>query len=206
MDAIWVWLALLLALAVASVLIVRRTSALAAQTHELERFQRAVDDLNGRFATTVDPLFPKLDEVRRRSGDPAALSDAIPEAAERLRLAASEADALRAPAGLVDRPPALVHDLERATRALELVEHGLDAILTGRGPRQLEAETSLKRGALNLRHAREAFALTASEVSAVRPADLQRPPFQRAAIRRRATEPTPAEHPAAADEASEHRI
>ena len=38
--------------------------------------------------------------------------------------------------------------------------------------RDLEAQTSLKRGALNLRHARDAFAERARKVADLRPADL----------------------------------
>ncbi len=64
----------------------------------------------------------------------------------------------------------LVAELERAERALEMVEHGTTIMLTvRRGPRELEAQTSIKRGYLNLIHAREAFArraLDAEELSA----------------------------------------
>jgi hypothetical protein len=38
--------------------------------------------------------------------------------------------------------------------------------------RDLEAQTSLKRGALNLRHARDAFAERARAVADLRPADM----------------------------------
>ena len=38
--------------------------------------------------------------------------------------------------------------------------------------RDLEAQTSLKRGTLNLRHATEAATRIAAEIAAVRPADL----------------------------------
>ena len=47
-------------------------------------------------------------------------------------------------------------ELDRAARATDLVEHGLDALLAHRGHRELEAQTSLKRAALNLRNARGA--------------------------------------------------
>ena len=58
----------------------------------------------------------------------------------------------------------LVAELERARRALEMVEHGTSMMLMARrGPRELEAQTSIKRGYLNLIHAREAFARHALE-------------------------------------------
>ena len=60
----------------------------------------------------------------------------------------------------------------RAARAASLIEHGLGTLEgTSRG-RDLEAQTSLKRGTLNLRHAHEAFGRIAREVARVRPADL----------------------------------
>jgi hypothetical protein len=45
-----------------------------------------------------------------------------------------------------------------------MVDHGTSMMLmAGRGPRELEAQTSIKRGYLNLIHAREAFARHALE-------------------------------------------
>jgi len=53
-----------------------------------------------------------------------------------------------------------------------MVEHGA-TILIGvrRGPRELEAQTAIKRGYLNLIHAREAFARRALDVEAMSPDD-----------------------------------
>jgi hypothetical protein len=43
-----------------------------------------------------------------------------------------------------------------------MVEHGTSIMVNvRRGPRELEAQTSIKRGYLNLIHAREAFARSA---------------------------------------------
>jgi hypothetical protein len=66
----------------------------------------------------------------------------------------------------------MARELDRAIRATELVEHGLDSLLAARGNRELEAQTSLKRGALNMRHAREAFGRAVAEIASVGPADL----------------------------------
>ena len=53
----------------------------------------------------------------------------------------------------------LVAELERAGRALAMVEHGATILASVRGgARELEAQTSIKRGYLNLIHAREAIA------------------------------------------------
>ena len=52
----------------------------------------------------------------------------------------------------------LVPELERAGRALAMVEHGATILAqVRRRGRELEAQTSLKRGYLNLLHAKEAI-------------------------------------------------
>ncbi|HXG40826.1 MAG TPA: hypothetical protein VNJ28_07780, partial [Candidatus Limnocylindrales bacterium] len=59
---------------------------------------------------------------------------------------------------------AIVAELERAGRALEMVEHGRSILASARrGGRELEAQTSIKRGYLNLLHAREAIRRHAAE-------------------------------------------
>ncbi len=166
------WLALLVALLVVFVVTVRRMSKLIARTRDLEGFQRSVASLDARLAAVVDPLVAQLDEIRRRSGDPQALAARFDSTQAALRDLAAEGRALRAPAALLDRASALVAELERAARAADLVEHGLDALVSHRGGRELEAQTSLKRGALNLRHARSAATRLAAEIASIRPADL----------------------------------
>jgi hypothetical protein len=173
------WLLLLVALAVLFVLTLRRMSALAARTHSLDQFQRAARQLDRRFAEAADPLVAQLDELRRRAGDPRAVSNGLPAVTDALRAVRAEARALRAPALLADRAAALARELERAVRAAELVEHGLDAMLAGRGYRELEAQVSLKRGALNLRHARGAVTQLVVEIASVDPADLAQPSARR---------------------------
>ena len=83
-----------------------------------------------------------------------------------------ETAALAAPEGLAPVVAALTGDLERAGRAVMLVEHGLAMLTNTSIGRDLEAQTSLKRGALNLRHARDAFAERARKVADLRPADM----------------------------------
>lgn len=166
------WLLLLVGLGILFLLTLRRMSGMIARTRELERFQAAAGGLDRRFGAAADPLVARLDEIRRRAGDPQGLVTSLPPAADALRAAAAEARTLRPPAALADRGAGLSRELDRAVRAVELVEHGLDALLAARGNRELEAQVSLKRGALNLRHAREAFRLIVGEVAEVRPADL----------------------------------
>jgi hypothetical protein len=168
-----IWLLVFVVLGLLLLVTVRRMSVLVGRTRDLERFQRAALDLERRLAANADPFVGHLDEIRRRSGDPRALASALPMAQDALGAVAAEGRALRVPAGLTRQAAALNVELERAVRALALVEHGLDALLADRGGRDLEAQTSLKRGALNLRHAREAATRLARELAEVRPADLR---------------------------------
>jgi hypothetical protein len=166
------WLVVLGALGVVAAITLRRMSVLADRTRLLERFQTGVASIDARLATVVDPFVAHLDEIRRRSGDPESLAAGLPTTQDMLRAIAAEGRALKAPASLTSEVVALVVELDRAVRAADMVEHGIGALLARRAGRDLEAQTSLKRGALNLRHAREATNRIAREVAAVRPADL----------------------------------
>lgn len=167
-----VWLIVLLALGVLFLLTVRRLSVLMGRTRDLERYQKLVRQLDRRLADAADPFVTQLDEIRRRSGDPRTLGASLPDVQDTLRAIATEGKAAKVPRGLSREAAAFTVELERAARAGELVGHGLDALLAYRSGRELEAQTSLKRGALNLRHAREAATRIAAEIAALRPADL----------------------------------
>ena len=171
-DGTTLWLLILAALAAAAGIVLRRMSRLVARTRELEGFQRGAAALDRRFADATGPLVTALDEIRRHAGDPQELAKLLPGASDGLRAAAADSRALRPPAPLADRAAGLVRELDRAVRATELVEHGLTALLAARGSRELEAQVSLKRGALNLRHSRDAFALIVAELVRLDPVDL----------------------------------
>jgi hypothetical protein len=64
---------------------------------------------------------------------------------------------------------AMLYELERAGRALEMVAHGCALLATTRsGYRELEAQTAVKRGYLNALHAREAIARHAADLASGR--------------------------------------
>jgi hypothetical protein len=168
-------LALFLALAALFLLVLQRASRLVARTREHERFQRAIADLDMRFGRTIDPVIAGLDEIRRHRMGADALADILARAGDELRTEIDETRALRGPAGLTDVPPSYARELERAERAVGLAEHGRSGLMATRGgPRELEAQTSLKRAALNLRHAREAAGLVARRVAETLPPGAQR--------------------------------
>ena len=166
------WLALLVVLGLLFVLTLRRMSGLVARTRALEGFQVAVESLDRRFTGVVEPLVRALDETRRHAGDPNALAEQVTVAQAVIDELRSEVRGLAAPAQLAAVPPALAGDLDRAARAASYVEHGLASMAHASIGRDLEAQTALKRGTLNLRHSQEAFSNRAREVARLRPADL----------------------------------
>ncbi len=167
-----VWLVLLVVLGGLFAVTLRRMSALIARTRNLERFQRGVDSIERRFGAFALPLVKTLDDTRRSPGDPTSLRQQVGEAQDVLAVLRSELHDLPAPTVLAQAAAVLEGELERAARAASLIEHGLGTLAgTSRG-RDLEAQTSLKRGTLNLRHALEAFSRVAREVARLRPPDL----------------------------------
>src|SRR5947208_16211805 len=170
-----VWLLVLFVLAMLFVVVLRRMSTLIARTRDLERYQKGVASLDVRSAAVVDPLVRELDEARRHAANPGALRDAVTAVQVTAAELAAEARGLATPAPLVSTTVSLVAELDRAARAADMAEHGLNALSSGTRGRDLEAQTSLKRGALNLRHAREAIAALARAVAALRPVDIATP-------------------------------
>jgi hypothetical protein len=167
-----IWALLLAALLLLFVAVARRTSTLVAKTRDLEQLQGSVESIDRRLGAAVDPVVARLDGIRRNAGDPEGLARDLGPARAMLQELAVEARVLQVPAALAAQGSVMVHETERAVRAADLVAHGMDALLASRGSYSMEAQTSLKRGALNLRHAREAFAQAAREIAALRPADL----------------------------------
>ncbi len=166
------WFAVLVALGALFAMTYRRMSKLTTRTRDLEDFQEALESIDLRFGSVVAPLLRGLDEARRHAGDSSGLRELVTEAQAVIDELTGETAGLAAPEGLAPVVAALTGDLERAGRAVMLVEHGLAMLTNTSIGRDLEAQTSLKRGALNLRHARDAFAERARKVADLRPADM----------------------------------
>ena len=107
---------------------------------------------------------------------PTTIADNLAAASEAVARYAEEAAALHGPVPADEVRAALLAELDRAGRALEMVGHGCDLLQVGRGggPRELEAQTAIKRGYLNVLHAREAIARHADDLASGRPADQRR--------------------------------
>jgi len=164
-------LVLFVALAVAFLAFLRRANALVARIRDHERFQAAVAALDRRAGEAIDPLLARIEDVRHHRAHAGPLDEHVAATRQTLDGIIREAAALRPVPSLLDAPAALVEAYTRADRALRLVEHGVGGLASSSrgGPRELEAQTSLKRGTLALRNARADAALIAGRVAAARP-------------------------------------
>jgi hypothetical protein len=147
-----------LALAIGVGIVLRRAGRIVARTREIEGFRSAVRDLTTRIDQSLEGATGRIDSVRRGQLGADTIGPTIQAATDAVTRYAEEARALKGPPIAKEVRDAIVEDLERAERALGMVDHGA-AILAQvrRRGRELEAQTSIKRGYLNLIHAREAI-------------------------------------------------
>jgi hypothetical protein len=150
-------------------LVLRRTGRVLADTREAEAFRRSVADLAARVDLSLGGIVDRIDAVRRHTLPPDAISENLAAALEAVGRYAGEAEALDGPPSAAPMTAALRSELDRADRALRMVDHGCQILTTSRGiGRDVEGETALKRGYLNLLHAREAVAEHAAEIAETR--------------------------------------
>ncbi len=161
-----------IALALGIAIVLRRAGRLVARTRELEGFRSSVRDLTTRIDQSLEGAVGRIDAVRRGQSGADTILPTIAAATDAVKRYAEEAAVIKGPPASVAIRDAIVEDLERAERALEMVDHGAK-ILTQvrRRGRELEAQTSVKRGYLNLVHAREAIVRHAAAAE-----ELQLPP------------------------------
>lgn len=126
---------------------------------------RSAIELARRADISLAELADVVDDLRRHKAPPEACGPSLAASAEALRRYALEAAA-------VDRRVAhgpgagLVDEIGRAQRAVELIEYGRGLMLDTRGDATAEGETSVKRGYINLLHARDAIRGRAQEMAA----------------------------------------
>src|SRR3954453_2674014 len=140
-------------------LVLRRAGRFIAATRDVERFRRQVGDLASRIETSLGQICARVDAVRRGQVGADALGDDIAASLDAVARYSTEAHALRPPRDGTRIRDELTAELERAGRALEMIEHGRAIQTSARsGGREIEAQTAIKRGYLNVLHAREAIA------------------------------------------------
>lgn len=150
-------LLLLALLLLALVVFVNRAGRALAHTREIEGFQREAAELGTRLEAALGGLVERVDGVRRRQLEPAEVVGELDEALETMKGFVAEAEGIRAPPQLAESQARIAEDLARGLRALEMIRHGVRLSLATHGRSgELEAQTAIKRGYLNLIHAREA--------------------------------------------------
>jgi len=146
------------ALALGVLIVLRRAGRIVARTRETEHFRSAVRDLTTRIDHSLEGAIGRIDGVRRGRLGADVIPPTIEAATDAVERYADEARALKGPPAGVEIREAIVEELARAGRALAMVEHGAKILAQARRRgRELEAQTAVKRGYLNLVHAREAI-------------------------------------------------
>ncbi len=170
-----------IALAAGLVVVFRGTARIAARTRELERFRSGVKDLAARVDASLGSAAGRIDAVRHQRAGPEVIAEAVVEAIAAVERFGDEVRAFRTPKRGHAIRDDLAADLERASRALGMVEHGANIQASSRrGSRDLEAQTTIKRGYLKKIHAREAIArhaIRADDLSIDEPNTLAGPRF-----------------------------
>jgi hypothetical protein len=175
-------IALFLVLGALFLLFLRRAGRLVAVTRDVERFRRQVADLAARIETSLAELCARVDAVRRGQLAAPAVVDDLTASIDAVGKYADEARDLKPPAEAIRIRDEIVAELDRAKRALEMIDHGISIQVSARaGARELESQTAIKRGYLNVLHAREAVARHAVEAAAVEVADPSRSSVGRSA-------------------------
>lgn len=129
---------------------------------------RAARDIARRADLSLGELSEVVDELRRRKASPESIAASMTASTEALGRYAAEAE-------VVDKHAArdghaeigsLKAEIERAQRAVDLIEHGRERMLEGVVEGVAEGETEVKRGYLNLLHAREAIRERGDQIAA----------------------------------------
>jgi len=136
-------------------------------------YGRTALDIARRVDISLTELAEVIDELRRRKATPEASGDSLRAAAEALAIYACEAEQVDKHALHAAGSSSLASEIERAKRAVDLIEHGRVLMLEPAEEKVAEGETGVKRGYLNLMHAREAIKARAREIADV----ASRPPL-----------------------------
>jgi hypothetical protein len=164
-------LVLFLLLAAALLLILRRTARVVAETRDLDAFRQAAGDLASRIAASLSGAAERIDAVRRGQVAPDTILETLDAARDAIQLYRAETETLVVPAGYGQLQGRLAEELERSARAIEMIDHGcamLSAASVGRA-REVEAHIAIKRGYLNILHAREAIVEIGTNLRSPRP-------------------------------------
>ncbi len=167
MDAFQVTaLILFVGLSALVVYVVIRSQTAGRESRESEAFREAVAAAGARSEATLAPISELVDQVRRHRLEAGSILTDVAAAKVAVADRIGEVEALPAPEGCRGRCERIAEDLRRAERALDRIEYGCRLLHdTSSRVGDLEGQTSVKRGYLELQHARESAARHVLEAS-----------------------------------------
>ena len=167
--AVVVPLVLAALIAAALALFLQRASGALRATRKVERFQQDAAALGARLDETLALVIVQVDAVRRHEADGSTILDDLTGIVSALDDGLSAAEGLDAPAAYAASRAGIVAEIGHAQRALDMVRHGCEMAAGPRARmRSTEAQIAVKRGYLNLLHAREALARHVADLAAAR--------------------------------------
>jgi hypothetical protein len=140
------------------VMLARRAARALAVSRSATAFQQEVVGLSDRVTPVVEDLVRRVDAVRHHQLPAEEVREALAQAHDTFEGEREVIAAWQLPAGFTTLVGDLAEDLERLERAVETIDFGTQLVVTGTSrQRELEAQTAIKRGYLNLLHARQSF-------------------------------------------------
>ena len=155
------------ALAGLVVYVLLRSRTVGRESRDSLAFRRSVAELRPSVDATLASALAVVDEVRRHRMSAVDALPAVDMAIDAVRAHAVTVAATPGTSADDVRRVRLRKDVERAERALDRIQHGV-RMLADATVRigDLEGQTAVKRGYLELQHARDAFARDAAEAAA----------------------------------------
>lgn len=168
--AVIIPLVVFLILAALFALLLRRVGKILATTRRTEAFRNGLADIVRRIDAALMEVVGQVDAVRRHQMEASLVLERLSAVRDSTDGYAAEVAKLAPPPFSVVPRDGIVAEIGRAGRALEMIEHGCELLIAMSGPAtELEAQTSIKRGYLNLIHAREAIVRLAAEAAVAGP-------------------------------------
>ncbi|MEK6721824.1 MAG: hypothetical protein AABZ33_14315 [Chloroflexota bacterium] len=158
------------ALVGALVLVLRGITRVIAAQRLDEAFRRGIADLASRADMCLAEIVPRVDGVRHRAAFVESITAEAERAARTLGDLAVEARATVVPRDRIVQRDAVTVALERAAQSLERVIRAVRGPIDEPGNESIDARMAVKRGFLDLVHARETLAAVATAATSQRAA------------------------------------
>ncbi len=160
-------LAVFFAVSLAVAYLVWRVVLVGGQLRREAQSQRTAVTIAHNADASATQLASLIDDVRRRKIDPEQARPTLQTAADTMRRFSLEVASLGPGGSTPAFATALVAEIDRTERAIKLIEHGAEMLAESAMERHGEGETAIKRGYLNLLHAREGIRACGDEIAAM---------------------------------------